>query len=162
MRMDEPVPIRRAVVGFLLIALAVVAMALVVRPAIFSVAPPRDDSVVTLATASEVAAGPVRRDIILTRSHGWSGERDAGDGRVQVAVVVASSTAGGISAVNASTPDRDDCRVDIGVDRLTDCDGRAWTYDGIPIDPADPPLERIAVEVTDGSIVLDMTGPLGE
>jgi len=162
MPMDEPVPIRRAVVGFLLILLGVVAVALIVRPAIFSVAPPRDDSVVTLATASEVTAGPIRREVILARSHGWSGERDVGDGRVQVAVVVASSIAGGISAVNASAPDRDDCPVEIGADRLTDCDGRAWTYDGIPIDPADAPLERIGVEVVSGSVVLDMTGPLGE
>jgi len=162
MPMDEPVPIRRAVVGFLLIALAVVALALIVRPAIFSVAPPRDDSVVTIATATETSAGPIRRDVILTRSHGWSGERDAGDGRVQVSVVVASSIAGGISAVNASTPGRDDCPVEIGTDRLTDCSGRAWTYDGIPIDPADAPLERIGVEVVSGSVVLDMTGPLGD
>jgi hypothetical protein len=40
--MDEPVPIRRAAVGCLLIALAVAAVALIVRPAIFSVVPPRD------------------------------------------------------------------------------------------------------------------------
>ncbi|MDQ3690249.1 MAG: hypothetical protein M3406_09490 [Chloroflexota bacterium] len=162
MTMDEPVPVRRAVVGFLLILLGVVALALIVRPAIFSVAPPRDDSVVTLATASEVTAGPIRREVILARSHGWSGERDVGDGRVQVAVVVASSIAGGLSAVNAASPGRDDCPVEIGEDRLVDCDERAWTYDGIPIDPADAPLERIAVEVTSGSVVLDMTGPLGD
>ena len=33
-------------------------------------------------------------------------------------------------------PGRSDCPVEIGADRLTDCDGRAWTFDGIPIDPA--------------------------
>ncbi|MGH2417052.1 MAG: hypothetical protein ACRDFY_01835 [Candidatus Limnocylindria bacterium] len=160
--MDEPVPIRRAAVGCLMIVVAVVAVALIVRPAIFSVAPPRDDSVVTIATASEVNAGPIRRDVILSRSRGWSGERDAGDGRVQLAVILAPSAGGGISAVNAATPGRDDCPVEIGADRLTGCDGRAWTFDGIPIDPADPPLERIAVEVASGSVVLDMTAPLDD
>ena len=160
--MDEPVPIRRAAVGCLLIALAVAALALVVRPAIFSVAPPRDDSVVTVATASEVSAGPIRREVILSRSHRWSGERDAGDGRVQVAVIISQAAAGGIAAVNAASPGREDCPVEIGADRLTDCDGREWTYDGVPIDPADPPLERIGVEVVNGSVVLDMTGPIGD
>lgn len=158
--MDEPVPIRRAVVGFLLIVVAVVIIALLVRPAIFSVAPPRDDSVVIVATAVEVTAGPIRRELLLSRSHGWSGERDADDGRVQVSVILAPSTAAGISAVNAASPGRVDCPVEIGADRLTDCDGRAWTYQGIPIDSADPPLERIMVEIVSGSVVLDMTEPV--
>lgn len=162
MPMDEPVPIRRAAVGCLLIVVAVVAVALIVRPAIFSVAPPRDDSVVTVATATEVAAGPILRDVILSRSQGWSGERDAGDGRVQVAVILAPVSTGSMSAVNAATPGRDDCSVEIATDRLVDCDGRTWTYDGTPIDPADPPLERIALEVNSGSVVLDMTRALDE
>ena len=162
MPMDEPVPIRRAAVGCLLVALAVAAIALIVRPAIFSVAPPRDDSVVTVAAASEVTAGPIRRELILSRTYGWSGERDAGDGRVQVAVVLAPSTAGGIAAVNAASPGRADCPVEIGPDRLIDCGGRTWTFEGVPIDPADPYLERIAVEVASGSVILDMTGLVAE
>ncbi len=160
MQMDEPVPIRRAAVGCLLVALAALALALIVRPAIFSLAPPRDDSAVIAATATEVAGGPVRRDLVLSRSRGWSGERDAGDGRVQVSVILApSSTFGGVSAVNAASPGRTDCSIEIGADRLTDCDGRAWTFEGFPIDPADAPLERIVTEIASGSIVLDMTGP---
>lgn len=155
--MDEPVPIRRPAVGCLLIVIAVVAVVLALRSAIFSVAPPRDDSVVTVATATEVAAGPIVRDVILSRSRGWSGEQDAGDGRVQVAVILASAPAGSISAMNAATPGRDDCPVEIAADRLVDCDGRTWTYDGTPIDPVDPPLERFALEVISGSVVLDMT-----
>ena len=93
--MDEPVPIRRAAVGCLVVALILVAIALVVRLAILSAAPPRDDTVVTVATATDVAGGPIRRDLILSRSRGWSGERDAGDGRVQVAVIVTQTTTGG-------------------------------------------------------------------
>jgi len=158
--MDEAVPIRRAAVGCLLIALTVAAIGLVVRLAILSAAPPRDDTVVTVATAGEVTSGPIRRELLLSRSHGWSGERDAGNGRVQIAVILAPLTVGAIAAVNAASPGRADCPVEIGADRLTDCDGRAWTFDGIPIDSADPPLERIAVEVTSGSVVLDMTGPV--
>jgi hypothetical protein len=158
--MDEPVPIRRAAVGCVLVALTVVSLALIVRPAIFSVAPPRDDAAVIVATATEVAAGPIRRDLVLSRSHGWSGERDAGDGLVQVAVILApSSSFGGVSAVNAASPGRADCPVEIAADRLTDCEGGAWTFEGFPIDPADAPLERIGVEVVSGSVVLDMTGP---
>lgn len=160
--MDEPVPIRRAVVGCLLVVLTLAAIALVVRLAIFSVAAPRDDTVVTVATAAEVAGGPIRRDLLLSRSRGWSGERDAGNGRVQVAVIVTQETAGGIVAVNAASPGRGDCPVEIAADRLTDCDGRAWTFEGIPIDAADPPLERIAAVVTSGAVVLDMTGPLSD
>ena len=158
--MNEPVPIRRAAVGCLLVTVTLVVIALVVRLAILSAAPPRDDSVVTIAAVGEVTDGAIRRDLILSRSRGWSGERDSGDGRVQVAVIVSPSTGRGVAAVNAASPGRDDCPVEIGADRLSDCDGRAWTFEGIPIDPTDPPLERIAVDVTSGSVVLDMTAPL--
>ena len=160
--MDEPVPLRRAVVGCLLVAVAVIGVALLVRPAIFSLAPPRDDASVFVATATEVASGPIRREVLLSRSYGWSGERDAGNGRVQLAVILAPSRFGAISAVNAASPGRADCAVEIGADRLVDCDGRAWTFDGVPIDTADPPLERIGAEVDAGSVVLDLTGPAGE
>jgi hypothetical protein len=50
--MDDPVPIRRAAVGCLVIALGGLALALIIRPAIFSLAPARDDSAVIVATAA--------------------------------------------------------------------------------------------------------------
>lgn len=155
--MHEPVPVRRAAVGCLVVALVVVGFALLVRPAIFSVAPPRDDSVVTVATVTEVTAGPIRRDLVLSGSHDWSGERDAGSGRVQVSVIVAPSVAGGFSAVNAASPVEENCAVEIGADRLTDCQGRAWDLNGFPLDPDEPPLERIPATVEAGSVVLDLT-----
>lgn len=158
--MDEPVPIRRAAIGCLAVALVAVAAALIVRPAIFSLAPPRDDSAVIVATSAEVGAGPIRRDVVLSRSHGWSGELDAGDGRVQLAVIVAPASFGGITALNAASPGRSECPVIIDADRLTDCGGRAWTFEGIPLEVADPPLELIGVEVVSGSVVLDLTQPL--
>ncbi len=159
--MDEPVPIRRAAVGCLLVALAVVVVALLVRPAIFSVAEPRDDTVVTAGSVTELSAGPISLDLILTRSRGWSGEREAGSGRVQVTVIVAPSSVGGLTAVNAASPGREDCVVEIRTDRLVDCTGRAWDFGGFPLDTADPPLERIATDVEGGTILLDMTGPGG-
>ena len=160
--MDEPVPVRRAAIGCLVVAAAVVGLALLVRPAIFSVAPPRDDSAVVVATATEVAAGPIRRDVLLSRTHGWSGEREAGDGRVQLTVIVSQPAVAAVAAVNAASPGRDDCPIEIGADRLLDCEGRAWTFDGIPLDPADPTLERIAARLESGGVVLDLTGPVDE
>ena len=116
--MDEPVPIRRAAVGCLLIALAGLAVALIVRPAIFSFATPRDDSAVVVATAAEVVDGPVRRDVLLTRSYGWPGEIDAGDGRVQLSVIVAP---GAVRRGRPRSPPparcRDDCPVEIAAGR---------------------------------------------
>ena len=155
--MDEPVPVRRAAIGCLLVAVTVVALAILLRPAIFSVALPGNDAAVTVATASELADGPIRREIVLSRSHGWSGEREAGDGRVQVAVIIVPSATFGVTAVNAASPGGSGCPIEIGADRLTDCDGRAWTFEGVPIDPADPPLERFGAEVVSGSVVVDMT-----
>ena len=160
--MDEPVPIRRAALGCLVVVLAIAAVGIVVRLAILSAAPPRDDSVVTVAAAGEVTDGPIRREIILSQSYDWSGELDAGSGRVQLSVILAPSTAGGVTAVNAASPGRADCPIEIGPDRLTDCDGRAWTFEGIPLDPADPPLERIAVEVVAGAVKLDLTAGVAD
>ena len=155
--MDEPVPIRRAAVGCLLVALAGLAVALIVRPAIFTFSTPRDDSAVIVATAGEVQGGPLRRDVILTRPYGWDGERDADDGRVRLSVIVAPSRFGGVSAVAAASPVAQDCPIEIGADRLTDCDGRSWTFEGLPLDSADPPLDRFPVDVDSGSVTVDFT-----
>jgi hypothetical protein len=154
---DEPVPIGRAAIGCLVIALVGLGIAALVRPAIFSVAEPRDDSVVIVGTLAEAQAGPFRRDQLLARSYDHFGEVDAGDGRVQVTVIVAPSTFGGLSVVNAASPVADDCPVEIAADRLADCDGRTWTFEGLPIDSADPPLERFAATVDGGAIVVDFT-----
>lgn len=155
---DEPVPIRRAAIGCLVIAAVGLGLAGLVRPLIFSVAPPRDDSVVIVATSAELADGPILREQILARSYGWLGERDAGDGRTQLFLVVAESAFGGAAVVNAASPVADDaCRVEIGADRLRDCEGNAWTFEGLPIDSADPPLQRFPAELSAGSVVADLT-----
>ena len=156
MPVDEPIPIRRVLVGFALIAVAVLAFMLLVRPAIFTLAPPRDDTVVAVGTQSEVSASFRRIDVVLADSYGWDGERDAGDGRSQISVIV-GATETGIVAVNGASPAADDCPVEITPDRLTDCDGRSWTFAGLPIDSADPPLERFPITVDGGSVFVDFT-----
>ena len=155
--MDDPVPVRRAVIGCLTIALLVAGLLVLIRPALFTLAPPRDDSAVVVAAASELGDLPIRRDVVLSRAHGWAGEVDAGDGRVQLTILISPSALGGVAAVNAATPGREGCAVEVSGDRLEDCDGRTWTFDGVPIDAADPPLERFAVIDEGGALVVDMT-----
>lgn len=160
--MDDPVPVRRAAIGCLTIAVLVGALLLLVRPTVFTLAPPRDDRAVVVAAASELELTPIRRDVILSRSRGWAGEIDAGDGRVQLALLVGPSTLGGIAAVNASSPARAGCGVEVAGDRLTDCEGRTWTFEGVPIDAGDPPLQRFPAEVDGGSVVVDLTRTVGD
>lgn len=157
MSLDDPPPIRRAAIGCLVLAIVGFGFAALIRPLIFSVAPPRDDSVVIVGTLADAAAGPIRRVQLLSRSYGYDGELDAGDGRVEVAIIASATDFGGVTVVNAASPERDDCPVDLGADRLVDCAGRTWTYEGLPIDPADPPLQRFPTTIQDGAIVVDFT-----
>lgn len=159
--MDESVPIRRALIGFALIVVFVVLVMLLVRPAIYTLAPPRDDESVVVGTLTEVTARHQRVEIILSRSYGWDGERDADDGRVQIGIIVGPTTTA-IAAVNGASPVVDDCEVTIGADRLTDCDGRAWTFAGFPIDPDDPPLQRFPIRADGGTVLVDLTRTTGE
>jgi hypothetical protein len=154
---DDPVPVRRAVIGCLTIAILVAGLLVLVRPALFTLAPPRDDSAVVVAAASQLGDLPIRRDVILSRSHGWAGEIDAGDGRVQLTILISPSALGGVAAVNAASPDREGCLVQVAGDRLEDCEGRTWTFDGLPIDTAGQPLERFGVTEDGGALVVDMT-----
>ena len=159
---DEPVPVRRAAIGCLAIALVGLGLAALVRPAIFTLAPPRGDDAVIVGTLAELGEGPIEREQLLSRSYGHHGERDAGDGRVQLTLILAQSAFGGVSAVNGASPVESDCAVEVGADRLVDCEGRAWTYDGLPIDSTVPPLDRFPVDVDGSSIVLDLTRTLDQ
>jgi hypothetical protein len=159
---DEPVPIRRAAIGCLVFAVLGLGAAALVRPAIYMLAPPRDDARVIVGALTELGSGPIERDQLLGRSYGHDGEVDAGEGRVQIRLIVAPTGFDAASVVNAASPLDEDCRVEIGADRLFDCEGRAWTYQGLPIDGADPPLERFASQIENGAIVADLTEPTGE
>jgi hypothetical protein len=160
--MDEPVPVRRAVIGCLALVVVGVVAVLLVRPAIFSLAPPRDDSAVIVATLSELSDGPIRRDVVLSRSYGHDGEIDAGSGRVQLALVVAPAAFGSTLVLNGASPGPDGCAVEVEVGRLVDCTGRAWTLDGRPIDASDEPLQQFAVEVVEGAVRVDLTEAIGD
>ncbi|MEP7081719.1 MAG: hypothetical protein ABI841_01950 [Chloroflexota bacterium] len=155
--MDDPVPVRRAVIGCLTIAILVAGLLVLIRPALFTFAPPRDDRALVVGAVAELGDVPIRRDLILSRSHGWSGEADAGDGRVQLSLLISPAALGAVAAVNAASPGRDGCVVEVAGDRLEDCDGRTWTFDGAPIDAADPPLERFPVIDEGGTLIVDMT-----
>ncbi|MGH2446192.1 MAG: hypothetical protein ACRDGD_09160 [Candidatus Limnocylindria bacterium] len=159
--MDDPPPIRRAAVGCLLIALFAIGFMVLVRPAIFSLAPPRDASVTTVATATEVVGGPISREVLLARSQGWDGEVDAGDGRVQLELIVSPFPPGAVSAVSATSP-LEDCPIEIKEVQLLDCVGNAWSFDGRPLDPDDPPLDRFPTRVENGSVIVDLTRVVGE
>ena len=159
---DEPVPIRRAAIGCLLLAILGLGAAALVRPAIYLLAPPRDDARVIVGTLTELGSGPIERDQLLARSYGHDGEIDAGEGRVQVRLIIAPSGFGAATVVNAASPLGEDCPVEIGADRLLDCQGRAWTMQGLPIDSADPPLQRFPAEIEDGAIVADLTTTIDE
>lgn len=159
---DDPPPIRRALLGCLGLAVAGLVVAGLVRPAIFFFAPARDDGVVTVGTLAEAREAPVIRDLILSRSYGYDGERDAGDGRVQVTVILANVPGGSVTLVNGASPVEEDCPLEIGADRLLDCEGRAWTLEGLPLDVGDPPLERWAVDISGGAVIGDFTRLAGE
>ena len=154
---EEPVPIRRAAIGCLLIAVLGLGFAALVRPAIYLLAPPRDDARVIVATLGELSSGPVLRDQVLSRSYGHDGETDAGDGRAQIRLIVVPTGVRSATVVNAASPVEASCPVEIGADRLRDCSGRTWTYEGLPIDASDPPLQRFDVVVEEGAIIADLT-----
>jgi hypothetical protein len=159
---DDPVPVRRALIGCLTIALLVAGLLVLVRPAIFMLAPPRDDRAVVVAAASELGDLPISRPVVLSRSRGWAGETDLGDGLVQHTLLISRSTLGGVGAVNAASPEGGGCAVRVAGDRLADCDGRTWTFDGLPIDAAGSPLERFPVTDDGGALVVDMTRTLDD
>jgi hypothetical protein len=154
------VQVGRLAVGCLVAFGALLGVLLIIRPLIFSVAPPRDDSRVVVASVLEASDGPIRREIVLSGSRGIDGERPLEGGPVQVTVVVAPAGFSAFTAVVAASPIADDCPITIEGERLVDCEGRDWNLDGTPIDPALPPLQRFAVTVRDGAVVADMTEPL--
>jgi len=84
-------------VAFLLL----LGLLLLVRPLIYSVAPPRDDSVYVVATTSSVPTnGHLVRDFLLNTPHGLLGERRSGEHAV-IHVVIARGLTGLFSVVNA-------------------------------------------------------------
>lgn len=144
---------RYAFTAVLALVLLVAAM-LVVRPLIFSLAPERGDQNYAVAALADLAPGPIERDLLLTRSHGIPGEQPNG-ARVAIRVVVSQPAAGGVAVVDAWS-EAAGCAAEIAGDRLRDCRGSTWTFDGVPIDAAQP-LVRFPASVRSGAVVADFT-----
>jgi hypothetical protein len=154
--MGSPI-VARIIVGGALVLLVAVALMLVVRPLIFSVADPRDDSRVAILPQTQLALGPIVRQAVLATSRGLDGEQPV-EGRPVVAVVVSPTPGGGAAAVNAAPPGAGSCRLELGADRLVGCGG-SWTYTGEPIEPGFDGLQRFPVTLRDGAVYVDLTAP---
>jgi len=144
-----------AVVAFLLL----LGLLLLVRPLIYSVAPPRDDSVYAVVTAASVpTTEPLVRELLLNSPHGLLSERRSGEHAV-ITVVVSRGLNGLFSVVNAWSP-VNDCALTARPDRVVDCRGRAWTLAGDPFTTGDPPLQSFPVTNQNGALVVDFTHPV--
>lgn len=153
-----PVPIGRYAVLIIGAIGVLLVIMLLIRPFIFSFSTARDDANYALVAASEIDDGPRVIEIVLTDSHGLAGEV-VQDDRVGL-TVIAAPLAGreGYSVVAAWSP-VNDCPVTLAADRLVDCDGATWTYEGFAIDAADQNLQSFPNEVRQGAIVVDFTAP---
>lgn len=154
----DPLPVRRYVVAGLLTAAAVGGILLLVRPFIFTFAPPLTDANYKVASATTIRGGPARVEIVLNESHDLPGEVRR-DERVGLTVVVSAVGTDAFAVVDAWSP-TNDCAVILGADRLVDCAGDTWTFDGVPIDPADPALLAFPTTVNNGAVVVDFTRPI--
>ncbi|HEX6140293.1 MAG TPA: hypothetical protein VF013_07530 [Candidatus Limnocylindria bacterium] len=154
-----PADLRRYAVLAVLAVLAVFAVTLLVRPFIFSWSAPRDDSAYPLLATAEADAGPRLVEIVLNDAHGLLGEVDR-DEQHGLTVVVAPLPGGeGYSVVGAWSP-VGDCALTLAADRLTDCDGHAWTFGGVPLRTDDPPLQAFPTSERNGAVFADFTSPM--
>jgi hypothetical protein len=154
----DPFPVRRYVVAGLLTAAAVGALLLLVRPFIFSFAPRLTDANYTVASAASIRNGPALVEIVLNESHGLPGEVHR-DNRIGLTVVVSAVGPDAFAVVDAWSPTHD-CAVTLGADRLLDCAGDAWTFDGVPLDPDNIALLAFPTTVSNGAVVVDFTRPI--
>ena len=154
----DPLPVRRGVVAGVLGAVAVGALVLLVRPFIFSFAPPLSDSNYTVASAASIRNGPALVEIVLNESHDLPGEVHRNEA-VGLTVVVSQVGSDAYLVVDAWSPTHQ-CALTLRADRVVDCGGDTWTFDGIPIDPADPALLAFPTTVRSGAVVVDFTRPI--
>lgn len=155
---QDPFPLRRYIVAGLLTAAAVGGLLLLVRPFIFSFAGPLNDANYTVASAAAIKNGPQLVEIVLNEAHNWPGEVHR-DERAGLTVVVSAVGTDAFAVVDAWSP-TNDCAITLGADRLVDCAGDTWTFDGVPIDPADPSLVAFPTTLNSGAVVADFTRSL--
>jgi hypothetical protein len=154
----DPLPVRRGIVAGVLAAAAVGGLLLLVRPFLFSFAPPLGDANYTVASAAAIRNGPALVEIVLNESHDLPGEVHRNEA-VGLTVVVSAVGTDAFAVVDAWSP-TNDCAVTLAADRVVDCAGDTWTFDGVPIDPADPALLAFPTTVRSGAVVVDFTRPI--
>ena len=158
-RRREDVPVRRYVVVALVAIALLLGITLLVRPFIFSLAGPRDDANYPLISVSEADLGPRVVEILLNDPHELPGEI-VRDDRVGYSVVVAPLPGRtGYSVVGAWSPTAD-CALTIDADRLRDCRGDTWTFEGFEFELDNPPLTAFPVAVRNGAVLADFTSPM--
>ena len=158
-RDDPDVPVRRYLALALLAVAGLLVITLLVRPFIFSLAPPRGDANFTLSTPVQADRGPKLIEIRLNDPHGIPGEIVRGD-QVGLSVVLAPLPGrDGYSVVAAWSP-VNDCALAIAGDRLRDCQGATWTFEGFPFEATDPALTAFPVTVRNGAVMADFTAPM--
>ena len=158
---DAGPPLGRWVGGGILALIGLLAVLLLVRPAIYSVAAPRGDSNLGVASVSELGGGPILRSVLLAGSHGLLGEARQPNG-VALTLVIAQLPGSQVAVLNARSP-VDPCPLSItpGGKELTDCGGRRWGLDGLPLGGGtEPPLQRFAASVSQGAVIADLTRPV--
>ncbi|HEX2193544.1 MAG TPA: hypothetical protein VHK63_01055 [Candidatus Limnocylindria bacterium] len=155
-----PVPVARYAIVALLGLGAVLAVVLLVRPFIFTFAVARDDGNYPVAEAARVDAGPILAEVVLEEGHGIPGAVQGQDGLFRLAVVAAQLPGQEAYSVVNAWSRTNQCRLSLGADRLVDCQGDAWTYQGVPLDAGDPFLDSFATDVRQGVIVVDFTQPM--
>src|SRR3989442_14356520 len=134
------------IAGTLLLA----GLLLLVRPLIFSFASPRDDTHYAVIPAAEADQnGPQVIKLPLNDSHNVPGEVHLHE-HVTFTVVVSPLPGGGYAAVDAWSPTHD-CLIGLGSDRLVDCHGETWSYEGVPLVAAVPPLTALPSAPVAGS-----------
>jgi hypothetical protein len=154
-------PIARYVLAGILGVAMLVGLMLLVRPLIFSLAPPLSDVNYRLLSTTSADQGVQLVEVVLNDPHGLLGEMAAGEHAAITAAVAPVIGTGRYTVVNAWSP-VNDCALQLGPDRLVDCQEDAWTYDGFPIDPGHPPLEQFRTTVSNGAVVVDFTRPVDE
>jgi hypothetical protein len=154
----EPVPLGRYAILALLAVGILLGITLLVRPFIFSLADPRDDARYPLLSIGAADAGPQLLEIVLNDSHGFPGEVVRNEHVGYTVVVAPLPGRGGYSVVGAWSP-TGACRVEISGDRLRDCGGATWTFEGIPFDPNGPSLVAFPATVRNGAVIADFTAP---
>jgi hypothetical protein len=156
---DPDVPVRRYLVVALLAVGILLVITLLVRPFIFSLAGPRDDRNFPVTSVSQADRGPQLIEILLNDPRGLPGEI-VRDDRVGYSVVVAPLPGQtGYSVVGAWSP-TGECPLEVDQDRLRDCRGDAWTFEGFPFDAGIPSLTAFPVSVRNGAVVADFTAPM--